>query len=85
MVAQVVLLGDGVVQNLHRCTGSADLPFDDDIGAVGDRERLADAVVGDQDADAAVLQVADDLLNIGDDNRIDAGKRLVEEDEGGDQ
>ena len=52
-----------------------------DVGAIGDAERFADVVIGDEHADAAVPQVKDDLLDVGDGNRIDAGKRLVEQDE----
>src|SRR5205823_4228700 len=51
----------------------------DDIGAVGEAERLADIMVGDQDADAAIGEMAHQLLNIADRNRIDAGERLVEQ------
>ena len=56
-------------------------PVVHDVGAVGDAQRLADVVVGDEDADAAVPQVKDDLLDVGDGDRIDAGERLVEQDE----
>src|SRR5665213_805355 len=38
----------------------------DDGGAVDDVERLADVVVGDQDADAAALQIADHFADVGD-------------------
>ena len=38
-------------------------------------------MVGDEHADAAVPQMKDDLLNVADRNRIDAGERLVEQDE----
>jgi hypothetical protein len=38
-------------------------------------------VVGDQHADAAFLEVKDDLLNVSDGDRIDSGKRLVEQHE----
>ena len=38
-------------------------------------------MVGDQDADAARLEEADDLLDVDHGDRIDAGKRLVQQDE----
>src|ERR1700694_5505759 len=41
----------------------------DDVRAVGDAQRLAHVVVGDEHADAAILQVEDDFLNVGDGNR----------------
>ena len=53
----------------------------DDAGAIDDVERLADVVIGDQHADVALLQLADQLANVGDGNRIDAGKGLVEKDD----
>src|SRR5258706_2745209 len=54
-----------------------DQPLVDDVGAVADAERLAHVVVGDQNADAAGGELADDLLNLGDRDRVDAGERLV--------
>jgi hypothetical protein len=53
----------------------------DDVAAVGDLERFADLVVGDQDRDVLVAQSADDLLDAGDGNRVDARKRLIQEDD----
>src|SRR5438093_13668154 len=74
--ADLVVVGQSI--------GSAALKDDaavDDIGAIGDAERLADIVIGDEDADARVPEVKDDFLNVGDGNWIDARKRLVEQDE----
>src|SRR5690606_33902850 len=51
----------------------------DDVGAVGQAERLADIVVGDQDADAAVGKVTHQLLDVADGDRINAGEGLVEQ------
>ena len=56
-------------------------PVVHDVGAIGDAQRFADVVVGDEHADAALLQVKDDLLDVGDRDRVDAGERLVEQDE----
>ena len=52
-----------------------------DVGAVGNAQRLTDVVVGNQHADATLLEVKDDRLNVSHGNRIDAGKGLVEQDE----
>src|SRR5690625_789663 len=49
-----------------------------DIGAVDDLERLAHIMVGDQHADAAVLQMADKGAELADRDRVDPGKGLVE-------
>src|SRR5690625_767690 len=51
-----------------------------DIGAVDDLERLAHIMVGDQHADAAVLQMADKGADLADRDRVDPGKGLVEQD-----
>ena len=58
-----------------------DRSFIKQIGAVGDGEGLADIVVGDDDADVAVFEFGDDVLNILDGNRVNAGKGLVQQDE----
>ena len=50
---------------------------------VADAERFAHVVVGDEHADAAVLEEPDDLLDVEDRDRVDAGEGLVEQDEGG--
>ena len=54
----------------------------DDIGAIDQAERLAHIVVGDQHADAAALEMAHEILDVADRDRIDAGERLVEQHEG---
>src|SRR3546814_15290211 len=53
--------------------------FAEDIRPVANAQGLADVVVGDQHADAAVLEVADDALDLPDRDRIDAGEGLVEQ------
>jgi len=39
-------------------------------------------VIGDEDADSAVPQVGDDLLDVDDGDGVDAREGLVEQDEG---
>src|SRR3954453_3783867 len=56
-----------------------DLSVVDDAGAVDDVERLADIMVGNENADVALLELAHQLADIGDRNRVDAGEGLVEE------
>ena len=68
-----------IVDDLFRTALGQDLPGIDDIGAVGQAERFAHIVVGDQDADAAVGEVADQILNVADRDRIDAGEGFVEQ------
>src|SRR5262252_3593156 len=64
------VLGPALHQHLARI---------DDVGPVGEAERLAHIVVGDQHADAALGQVAHQRLDVADRDRVDAGERLVEE------
>ena len=78
-LAEVDLAGLGVVRQLAGRAGGQDLAVVQDVRAVRDRERLADVVVGDQHSDTAVLEPADDLLDVADGDRVDAGERLVEE------
>ena len=54
----------------------------DDVGAVDDVERLAHIVIGDQHADAAILQMLHQVADVVDGDRIDAGERLVQQDVG---
>ena len=53
----------------------------DDVGVVADAQRFAHVVVGDQHADAARLQEADDALDLDHGDRVDAGEWLVQQDE----
>jgi hypothetical protein len=69
----------GSAIELLRAAGEQHLAVVDDAGAVDDVERLADIVVGDEDADVALLQLDDEVANVGDRDRIDAGEGLVEQ------
>src|SRR4029077_2572764 len=72
--------GDAVVEDeLSHCARDLDAPFEHDIGAVHDIERLLDVVVGDEHADTAVAQPGDNGLNVVDRDGVYAGKRLVEQ------
>ena len=51
----------------------------DQIGAVHQLEGLAHVVVGDQDAQPALLEPAHDLLHLVDRDRVDAAERLVQQ------
>lgn len=58
-----------------------DTSFKEQVGTVGDRQRLLHVMVGDEDADVAVLQSPHDMLDVLHGNRVDTGKWLVEHDE----
>ena len=53
----------------------------DDVGAVANAQGFPHVVIGDQDADAAFLQEADDALDFDHGDRIDAGKWFIQQDE----
>src|SRR3954447_5322496 len=53
-----------IINNLARCARREDAALVDDVRTVADAERLAHIVVGDQHADAALLEEADDLLDV---------------------
>src|SRR5713101_6328430 len=50
----------------------------DQISAIDQLQRFPDVVIGDEDAEAALLEAADDFLHLINRDRIDAAKRLVE-------
>src|SRR5262249_41627092 len=55
----------------------------EDIRSVANSKRLSDVVVRDQHPYAALAQLRDDGLNVEYRNRVDTGKRLVEQHEAG--
>src|SRR4249920_196214 len=81
MLSEIDLPYGLIINNLARSARGKDAPVADDVGAVADAERLAHVVVGDEHADAALLEEADDPLDLDHRDRVDAGERLVEEDE----
>ena len=54
------------------------LPVKQNVGAVDNVERLFDIMIGDQHADAAVLQAGHNLLDVVHRDGVDAGEWLVE-------
>src|SRR5579884_2787361 len=73
----------GIVAELLGAAGPEDPAIVDDIGAVRDGEGLADIVVRDENADAGVLQIEDNPLQFQYLDGVDAGERLIEEEEAG--
>src|SRR5258706_4093829 len=56
--------------------------FVDDVGAVADAERCPNVMIRYEHADAALLEEPNDALDVEHRDRVDAGERLVEQDEG---
>ena len=55
----------------------------EDVGAVDDVQHVTHVVIGDQHPETPILQMSDELADLTDVDRIDAGERLVEQDEAG--
>src|SRR3954470_21712685 len=81
MLAEIDLSDCLIINNLARCSRGEDASFVDDVGPIADPERLAHIVVGNEHADAALLEEADDFLDVQHRDRIDPRERLVEQDE----
>ena len=55
------------------------MPVADDESVVANAQRLTHVVVGDEHANAALFEEADDALNLDHGNRVDTGEGLVEQ------
>src|SRR6267143_4047841 len=80
-LAQVHLTDLGVGKDFFRTPGCNDRALIDDVGPGADSEGLAHIMVSDQDADAAMRQLADNALDIQHGQRIHARKRLIQKHE----
>ena len=84
--AAPVTLSDGTVislEDLGRRTLCQHPPIADDAGMVANAQGLTHVVVGDQHPQAARLEKTDDALDLDHRDRIDTGKRLIEQNEAG--
>src|ERR1700674_3938525 len=70
-----------IINNFVGRSRGQDPALADDVGAVANAQRFADIVIGDHDPDVLLLEEADDLLDVEHGDRIDAGERLVEQEE----
>ena len=82
ILPQVDLAHVWICKDLVRGSGRQHGALVDDIGPAANPERFPDVMVRDQHADAAVGEVPGDALDVVHRERVDAGKRLVEQDEG---
>jgi len=69
----------GIVDDIGRPALHQNFAGINDIGSIGQAERLAHIVVDDQDADPAIGQMPHQRLDVADRNRVDARKGLVEQ------
>ena len=80
-VGEIFVSNDLILGEFFGISLEKDSSLKKEIGAVGDAERFFDIVVGDEDADVAVFEFPDDILNILNGNRVHAGERFVQHDE----
>ena len=69
----------------ERLDVSLELDFSllDEVAPVDNRKDFAGVMVGDEDADLFLLEDGDEVFDIGDRQRINIGKGLIEKKEGG--
>jgi hypothetical protein len=51
------------------------------VGPINDPQRVTHVMVGNQDADTTIFEVRHQVADVPDRDWIDAGKRLIEQDE----
>src|SRR4029077_1038515 len=78
-LAQIQPPDVGIVDDLVRRSLGQDLARVDDIGAVGEPQRFPHIMVGDQYADTAIGEMANEILDVADRDGIDAGEGFVEQ------
>ena len=72
---------DRVADDLGRRPLGADFAIFDEIAARRDLQCFMHIMIGQQQADAFVAEFQDNLANLGNRDRIDAGERFVKKDE----
>src|SRR5687767_6531153 len=78
---EIDLSDDGVVRQGKRRASPQNLAGVDYIGAIDDRQRLANVVICDQNADPRRGEPPDDRLDVEHRDGVDSGERLVEKKE----
>ena len=81
--AQIEPARFGIVDKLGRLSRHADLSLIDDVGAVGHGEGFANAVIGNENAEAPIAHRMDALLDLLNGLGIHSGERLVQKHETG--
>ena len=77
--SQVDFANSFIVNDFLGLAEGEDRSLVDDVGMIAYAQSLAYIVIGNEHADAAILQEFDDFLNIDYRDGIDAGKRLIEQ------
>ena len=80
-VAKVFLLDLWVSFDLFGRTIDEDLSLVDDVASIDDAENLTGGVVGNQNRDPGITQLANDALDSLYGNRVDPSERFVKHDD----
>src|SRR5262249_46398740 len=75
--------GDRVLNELLRFALGSHFAVLNKVTSIGDFQGFADVVIGYQNANPLLTQIAYDLAYVGDSDRIDTGERLIEKNEKG--
>ena len=67
-----------VIENLLGVPTGDDVAIANDVGDIANIQGFTHVVVGDQDADVAFFECADNGFDFADRNRVDPGKGFVE-------
>src|SRR5262245_26384401 len=78
-LAQIETAHIGVVHDVVGAAFHQDLAGVNDVGAVSKPQRLTHIMIGDQHPDPAISQMPHERLDVSDRDRVDAGKRFVEQ------
>ena len=81
MLAQINLSYTFIMDDFFRTTRSKYFTGVNNRGAITNAQRFPYVMVGDQNAYAAFTKEADDFLDVDHGDRVNAGKRLVEQNE----
>lgn len=80
IVAQVLVANGRVLGQFLAGALEQDLALKQQVGPVGDAQRLGGVVIGDEDTDILALEAIDDALDVLHGNGIDTGKGFVKHD-----
>src|SRR5215831_3292655 len=79
MLSEINPLDLTVISEFFRSAGSKNRSVVDDISAVSDLQGFSDIVIGYKNPDLLGFQMINDPLNLQDCDRINTGKRLVQQ------
>ena len=82
-VTQEIATNLGMGSELHRRAVRQHVTIEENVGAITQRQRFAHVVIGEQDAEPRLSQLDEQATLHFDGERIDAGERLIRQQEPG--